>query len=215
MANPHPTTISKNRQQAMVNMGWSKDEALRLEVLAWKGRLLAIEDCLNDFQGRLRDMRGAWPDTQKIIVDIVQRNFYHQGRPGWKERKDTRHDGWWPILRKTGDLMRAARYPVSDSNPLSLNLRANVGAVGMAHQYGVRSKSSVRSYTRRGASGLTHTVNTYSRFMRLAARPFFVMNRFEWDVPTIRTSVMSWIVEPLFKAAAIRNGGSMGGSGQI
>lgn len=136
-----------------------------------------IESRLLEVQKRLRvgaKHLGAQNSefTTKTLPSIIRQNFVQKGRPKWVPRKDKNP---WPLLVKHGEMFEAAMRPISIPGFAGINRvawAANVGVVGIAHQYGWKGNQTVKlgaDVFGRGAK------KSFKRKMDIPARPFFVL----------------------------------------
>lgn len=137
----------------------------------------AIESRLLEVQKRLRvgaKHVGAQNSefTTKTLPSVIRQNFVQKGRPKWVPRKDKNP---WPLLVKHGGMFEASIRPVSIPGFAGMNhvaWTANVGEVGLVHQYGWKGNQTVKlgaDIFGRGAK------KSFVRKMDIPARPFFVL----------------------------------------
>lgn len=138
---------------------------------------------LKELGVKLNDRSVLMRTIGTVVRDSSKDNFRAGGRPEkWlpsfsaEDRKQKKGTGY--TLLDTHRLMNSITY--DNVTPESVEVGTNVEYAAV-HQFGINKRVTVPEHTRRSRTGKRFRVKAFSRYMKLPARPFLLVQTEDWQ----------------------------------
>jgi len=134
----------------------------------WTGAALGFRELSHEMADARKPLKKI---MHKFMMETVKKRFMSGGMPRWKNREKS---VGWPILRKSGRLMRSATMPLGGENTISYPDKTSVRVVSNVPYASSHDKD--RGYTEPNA--------------KIYGRPFFEVT--QKDVNEMVAVVADW-----------------------